>query len=558
MYVIEGEMGCHERLDPESSCCVGALRFGRRHACQLNQRTAGVRPREPSMSINFHAQPTFDADDRFRHLIDSAPMLIFLSDAFGNGIYFNKQWLSFTGHSAQQLAGRRWIDDVHPDDREECAGEFKSALAVRQNYSFECRLRRYDGDYHYVLNTGTPEFDPDGRFLGYIDTAVDVNSQKAAEEAFRYSEMRCRALFGPSIGNVAVIDCSARIIAVNDGWLRFARQHGSQSKIGAGANYLEVCQKAMLCDEQDAETARQGVADVLNGSRPDFHLEYRCIGKFDEWFELIVQPLRRPEGGAMITHLNITSRRKAELQTQGLLQELAHMNRVAALGELTASFAHELNQPLTAILNNAQTAKGLVRRTRKRSGIDGMLSDIIADDLRAGRIIQRLRAMLKKSSSRFRVLNLNKLVREVYELLRDDAALKKIHVSLVLDPAVSTVWGERIQLQQVILNLMVNAFEAMYAGNATIRKLTIETFMVDKGSVAILVRDSGPGVPVEQLDRVFEPFFTTKAQGLGMGLVICRSIVGAHQGEISVVNNPEGGATFRVVLPTSASGKGEP
>lgn len=516
-----------------------------------------MRPREGRMSINFHGKPTFDADDRFRHLIDSAPMLIFLSDAYGNGIYFNKQWLCFTGHSTQQLAGRRWIDDLHPDDRDECLGEFKSALAVRQNFSFECRLRRYDGDYHYVQNTGTPEFDPDGRFLGYIDTAVDVNSQKAAEEAFRYSEMRCRALFGPSIGNVAVLDCSGRIIAVNDGWLRFARQHGNQSKIGAGAHYLEVCQKAMLCEEQDAQTARQGVAAVLDGSRPDFHLEYRCVGKSDEWFELIVNPLRRPEGGAMITHLNITSRRRAELQTQGLLQELAHMNRVAALGELTASFAHELNQPLTAILSNAQTAKYLVKKTRKGSDIQELLSDIIADDLRAGRIIHRLRAMLKKSRSRFRALNLNKLVREVFELLRDDAALKKIHVSLVLDPAVSTVWGERIQLQQVILNLMVNAFEAMHAANATIRKLTIQTFILDKGSAAILVRDSGPGIPVEQLDRVFEPFFTTKSEGLGMGLVICRSIVEAHQGEISVVNNPDGGATFRVVLPTSASGKGK-
>ena len=557
MYVIEGETGCHERLDLESSCCLGALRSGCRPASRHTEGQGGVLTRKSPMPINFHGKPTFDADDRFRHLIDTAPMLIFLSDAFGNGIYFNKQWLSFTGHSPQQLAGRRWIDDMHPDDRDECMGEFKSALAFRQNFSFECRLRRYDGDYHYVLNTGTPEFDPDGGFLGYIDTAVDVNSQKAAEEAFRYSEMRCRALFGPSIGNVAVLDCSGRIIAVNDGWLRFARQHGSQSKIGAGANYLEVCQKAMLCEEPDAQTARQGVAAVLDGSRPEFHLEYRCTGKSDEWFELIAHPLRRPEGGAMITHLNITSRRHAELQMQGLLQELAHMNRVAALGELTASFAHELNQPLTAILSNAQTAKYLIRKTRKLSGIDSLLSDIIADDLRAGRIIQRLRAMLKKSRSRFRALNLNKLVREVFELLRDDAALKKIQVSLLLDPAVSTVWGERIQLQQVILNLMVNAFEAMHTANVTIRKLTIQTFIVDKGLVAILVRDSGPGIPVEQLERVFEPFFTTKSEGLGMGLVICRSIIEAHQGEISVVNNPDGGATFRVVLPTSASGKGE-
>lgn len=502
------------------------------------------------------AENIFDTDERFRHLIDSAPLLIFISDAAGNGIYFNKQWLSFTGHSPAELKGERWVEDVHPDDRAECLEEFKTALDVRQDFSFECRLRRFDGDYHYVLNTGTPEFSQDGHFLGYIGTAIDVNSQKVAEEAFRYSEMRCRALFGPSIGNVAVVDCSAKIVAVNDGWLRFARQHiGQLGKVGAGTNYLDICRRGMMADEHDAEAARNGIVGVLDGSLTEFQVEYRSAGKSDEWFEMIVHPLRRQEGGAIITHLDISSRRRAELQNQGLLQELAHVNRVSVLGELTSSFAHELGQPLTAILSNAQAARRLLgEKKRPQSELDEILSDIIADDLRAGKIIHRLRTMLKKGHARFRPLKLNKLVRDVFELLRDDAILKRIQVSLVLDPEAATVWGERIQLQQVILNLMVNAFEAMQHTDVTIRKLTIQTLIVDKGSVTILVQDSGPGIPVGQLDRVFEPFFTTKSEGLGMGLVICRSIVQAHQGEISVTNNPDGGATFRVVLPMFRQG----
>ncbi|HLX71818.1 MAG TPA: ATP-binding protein [Verrucomicrobiae bacterium] len=496
-----------------------------------------------------------ETEGRFRHLIDSVPLLIFVSDAAGNGVYFNREWLAFTGHSFENLSGHRWIDDLHPDDRVECMEQFNAALGVQESFSFECRLRRYDGDYHHVLNIGVPDFAGDGRFLGYIDTAVDVNNQKAAEEALRYSEMRCDALFGPSVGNVALVDCSGRIIAVNDGWLRFTRRHGHQPKIGTGANYLEVCRRVMMSADHDARAAREGIAAVLDGSRSEFHLEYRCVGNAEEWFEMIVHPLRRWEGGAIITHLNITSRRQAEMQTQILSQELAHANRVAALGELTASFAHELNQPLTAILTNAQAAKRLVDKTRGPKGIEPILSDIISDDLRAGKIIQSLRAMLKKGPARFRPIKVNKLIEDVMTLVHEDAVLRRVESSLLLDPSAPTVWGDRIQLQQVILNLVMNAFEAMDAADVTIRRLTIKTQIADKRSIVVLVRDSGPGVSPERLGRLFEPFFTTKAGGLGMGLVICRSIVQAHRGEITAINNAGGGASFRVVLPVYGKGR---
>src|SRR5579862_2212632 len=146
-----------------------------------------------SMPMNSMDESISETEGRFRHLIDSVPLLIFVSDAAGNGVYFNREWLAFTGHSFENLSGHRWIDDLHPDDRVECMEQFNAALGVQESFSFECRLRRYDGDYHHVLNIGVPDFAGDGRFLGYIDTAVDVNNQKAAEEALRYSEMRCDA-----------------------------------------------------------------------------------------------------------------------------------------------------------------------------------------------------------------------------------------------------------------------------------------------------------------------------------------------------------------------------
>src|SRR5262249_2547870 len=153
------------------------------------------------------------------------------------------------------------------------------------------------------------------------------------------------------------------------------------------------------------------------------------------------------------------------------------------------------------------------------------------------------RTLLKKGELRFGLLGINKLIREVSELLGDEAISKGVKVTLALDPNVSLVWGDRIQLQQVILNLMVNAFEAMQTTMVVNRRLTIQTGMEDKERVVILVRDSGPGISTAQLDHVFEPFFTTKPHGLGMGLAICRSIIQTHRGEVFCVNNPDSGVT---------------
>jgi two-component system sensor kinase FixL len=193
----------------------------------------------------------------------------------------------------------------------------------------------------------------------------------------------------------------------------------------------------------------------------------------------------------------------------------------------------------------------LAGKSVAKSKVETILSDIIADNQRAAKIIERLRTLLKKGELRFGLLGINKLIREVSQLLADEAISKEVKVTLALDPDVSFVWGDRIQLQQVILNLMVNAFEAMQSPTVANRRLTIQTCMQDKERVAILARDSGPGIPAAQLAHIFEPFFTTKPHGLGMGLAICRSIVQAHRGEISCVNNPDDGVTFRLALPAS-------
>ncbi len=493
-----------------------------------------------------------ETNDRFRRLVDSAPLLMCLLDTELKGVYFNQEWTSFTGRPLGDLLGDQWLSDIHPQDRSVCIDSFKKALEARERFDLECRLRRSDGGFSYVHNRGVPQFDDHGQLQSYVSTAIDITGRKAAEDALRYSEIRCRAVFGPSIGNVAIIDCAGRIIGLNDGWLQFARQHGGKLRnVGVGANYLEVCQQATKLGNHEAATAHRGIIEVLEGSVPEFIFEYRCPTRLEElWFEMIVHPLRRHEGGAIITHLNITNRRRAELQAQTLLHELAHVSRVAVLGELTASFAHELSQPLMAIQSNAQSARRLLSgKGPVHPEMDDILSDIVMDNVRAGKILHQLRALLRKDRVRLKPLKLNQLIRDVSDLLHDEAVLKKVKVSLHLDPALPRIQGERIQLQQVVLNLMVNAFEAMRRKHGGGRELTIETGELDRDHVAIFARDTGPGIPDKQIEKIFEPFFTTKAEGLGMGLAICRSIIEVHGGKISVANNAEKGVTFRVILP---------
>ncbi|HMH50023.1 MAG TPA: ATP-binding protein, partial [Candidatus Acidoferrum sp.] len=239
-----------------------------------------------------------------------------------------------------------------------------------------------------------------------------------------------------------------------------------------------------------------------------------------------------------------------ELEAQRLRQDLTHIGRVSALGELTASLAHELSQPLTAILYNAQTAERLL--TADAVNLDKLreiVTDIIADDKRASDVISRLRTLLKKGDPEFVSLDLNEVVGEVAWLMRSDAMARNLPLSLDLAADLPRVRGDRVQLQQVVLNLVLNGLEAMREPHAGPRSLIVRTTRDGAAAVRVDVQDAGPGIDEKNLDRMFEPLYTTKADGLGMGLAIVRTIVDAHDGGLGAVNNPEGGATVHFTLP---------
>jgi PAS domain S-box-containing protein len=248
---------------------------------------------------------------------------------------------------------------------------------------------------------------------------------------------------------------------------------------------------------------------------------------------------------------DITDRKRTELETDAQRRQLMHLSRIAMLGELTGALAHELSQPLTAVRSNAQAARHLLNRDpldapELRLAVD----DIIRNNTRAGAVIERLRALLRKESTALQPVDVNEVVREMLDLAHSEMLSRRIRLTSVLAPGLRPVLGDRVQLQQVVLNLVLNACDALGGIDQERRHLALATNMSD-GVVELVVSDQGPGIPESQLERVFEPFVTFSAHGLGLGLAISRSIVAAHRGSIRAENNAAGGATFRCFLPVA-------
>ena len=242
-------------------------------------------------------------------------------------------------------------------------------------------------------------------------------------------------------------------------------------------------------------------------------------------------------------------RQLAEVQARQRMAELAHVNRFSTAGELTASIAHEINQPLGSILTNAETAKAILKSPSPDiAELNEIVDDILQDDRRATEVIRRMRSLLKKAPFELKNLDLNDLARETVDFLTSLAIGRKVELVSVITPETLPVFGDRIQLQQVILNLVVNGIDAMRDTPSADRIISIRTSRVENFA-QLSVSDRGPGIPEEKLKAVFEPFFTSKAEGMGMGLSIARTIIEAHHGQISAKNRDHGGASFRIKLP---------
>lgn len=298
------------------------------------------------------------------------------------------------------------------------------------------------------------------------------------------------------------------------------------------------------------ELKRWGIEESALPAGSDIEFREPGVWKKYRWQILSVVILILMQG-ALIVGLVYERRRRrhAEINSHKRLSELAYLNRRAAVGELSASITHELYQPLTAILSNTEAAESLLAPVAEFTELKEILGDIKRDDLRASEVIKRLRNLLVNAPFEPRELDLNAVVSEVFKLLGAQAAAQRVTLSTELAPRAPRVAADRIQLQQVILNVVMNALDAAASTTSGARSVVGHTAALHDGFAEVSIEDSGPGIPTDTIDRIFEPFFTTKESGMGMGLCIARTIVESHGGQIRADNRPGGGAVFTLSLP---------
>jgi two-component system sensor kinase FixL len=271
------------------------------------------------------------------------------------------------------------------------------------------------------------------------------------------------------------------------------------------------------------------------------------------WIEHACQPVTDDAGefiGVRASNRDITQRRQAEMSEQQHREQLAHVTRVATLGELTASLAHEVNQPLNAVMNNAQAAlRFLHRQQPDLEEVGEALGDIVRDGKRAAEVIQRLRHFLRPGEMHSQAVDINQVIEETTALTRNEFQASNIRLRFSLADSLPPVWADRIQIQQVVLNLLMNAKEAMNQAGTNPREILVMTEQEDVETVKVSFRDRGPGMTSENLEKIFEPFYTTKTAGMGLGLAISRSIIASLGGRVWAAPNPDQGATLAFTLP---------
>ncbi len=490
-----------------------------------------------------------ESEQRFRIVADAAPVFIWMSGVDKRYTFFNKPWLEFTGRSLEQEMENGWVEGVHPDDLQRCLKVYTEAFDARKPFVMQYRLRRHDGEYRWVSGEGVARHDAQGNFVGYVGSCVDVTELINKDEALRESEERMR--LAADAVHLGIWEWD---LLKDEAWVTNARR-AFWGWPASGKITLEHFISRVHPD--DRNRIRQAIDDAIHKGK-DYDSEYRIILSDGSvhWMSTRAT-LRFDENGKPARFLgisiDISARKQAELEAVQHREELGHLSRVAAMGEMAASIAHELNQPLSGIISNARAGERFIDRGDVDLGeLRGLLTDIISDGRHAGDVIRGIQSMVKKSVPKRRWVNLNDLVINVARMVNPNAILQSCKVETLLEPNLPVIEADPIQLQQVLLNLIINAFDAMHSTPLDCRKVVIVTERNRDGAICASVRDYGVGISQEARDRLFEQFFTTKAEGLGIGLGIVRSIIESYGGTVTAENVEGGGARFHFALPASA------
>src|SRR6266850_7087056 len=488
------------------------------------------------------------SEDRLRRVIDTIPAHAWSTLPDGSVDFINQRFLEFTGRSREDLLGWGWGSVVHNDDLSNYVDRWHAAVAAGEPLESEARVRRADGDYRWLLIRNVPLRDELGNIVNWYGTAIDIEERHRAEDALRRSE--------------AYLHDAQR--AGHTGSWRHEVLSGVVTISPEGRRIWG------LHPVEDSSVTEFFLARIHPEDRPVVEQEYWAAqlkkAEFQSDFRIVL-----PDGAVKNIHsvghpilnqsgdivefvgaaMDVTGRKRAEEALRQAQADLAHVSRVTTMGELVASIAHEVNQPLGAIVTNGSVCVRLLSRdTPDLDKSREIIGRMIKDGMRASEVIKRVRELLHKAPSEKTPLNINETVQEVIDLVNSDLRRSKVELLIELAVDLPPVVGDRIQLQQVILNMILNAKDAMSDVHTHPRELLITTLKNDSSGIVVAVQDSGKGLDPKDAESIFDPFFTTKADGMGLGLSISRRIIEDHGGRMWATPNEPQGAVFQFTLPT--------
>jgi PAS domain S-box-containing protein len=493
------------------------------------------------------AEALRDSEERFRTIVEEQTDLICRYQPDTTLTFVNEAYCRHFGKSREELIGTSFLSLI-PEKARQTAWEHVQSLCNHPRIErYEHPIIAANGEIRWQQWVDHLILDDHGRILELQAVGRDITERRQAEEALHSTEAKFRAVFDANFVPLCFWHEDGRILEANDAYLRLVGF--SREELDGGLVRWDA-----LTLPQEIPLAQCTLAELAAGreSSTPYEKVYRLRDgrHISVWFSAALLAGYADRGVAYA--IDLSERKRAEAALQKAQAELAHAARVTIVGELAASLAHELTQPLTAILSNAQAAlRFLTDPAVHLDEVHAILTDIVADDQRAGDVIDRLRRLLRRDEVERLPLDLNDIIREVVKLMHSEVVIKNVTVILELGADLPPVPGDRVQLQQVILNLLINAVEAMTAIEDGSRQLLIRSCRHGTDDVLVAVRDAGIGLDPQQAERIFDSFYTTKPKGLGLGLSISRSIIEAHGGRLWAVPNEEYGTTIQFTLPTA-------
>jgi PAS domain S-box-containing protein len=516
--------------------------LSRAAAVAIERRRAEAALRERNETLEQRVQA--ETRERLRIWNVSQDLLV-IADLDGTILSVNPAWTVTLGWSETDLLGKSYQWLLHPDDQEKTRSEIDHLAKGKKTLHFENRLRATDGSYRWISWTAAPD---SGRIYG---TGRDITEQKRAEETLRESERSLRSTIDGIPGLVAILAPDGVVEAINRQIVDYC---------GLSLEGLKNWDTDGTIHHEDVlHLSEIFTASIASGVPYQVEARFRRVDGEYRWFDMRGIPVRDASDRITRWYVLLTDtedRTQAVLRLQQMQSDFAHMNRVSMMGELSASLSHEILHPIATVRNNARAGmRFLELNPPNLNEAKDALGCVVRDADRAKDIVGRMRDHIKKAPPQREFFDLDDAVAEVIAMVRSAIARNGIVLSIDFRERPASVQADRVQLQQVILNLILNAIESMSALANGVRELTIR---IEQGHadrrVLVQVRDSGSGIEPKNLERVFEPFYTTKSSGVGMGLSICRSIISGHGGRLWAEANEFRGAVFQFTLPRAEEG----